>query len=182
VDEPLPDALAALVAQLQRAGFSAADDASRGWAFRQVVLINPDRSFGGVVKLTKVRGLWGVEIAIKGDELHGPYEVLLALDGSKYMTRAMSHEEERVATLEALDRMPESVTGIEVLRARLREYREEYTGQMSGRRAVLTEARRSFDAGNYRSAVEAYERLRDDELSRADQARLEIARRRIQAS
>jgi hypothetical protein len=39
---------------------------------------------------------------------------------------------------------------------------------MSGRDTLLAEARGHFDAGDYESAVEAYERFHDESLSRAD--------------
>jgi hypothetical protein len=180
--ESLPDALAALVAELRRAGFGVSDDESCGWAFRQVTLLNPERSYGNVVRLIQDRGLWGVEVAVEGDAFHDPHEVLLALDAREFESRAMSHDERRAATLEVLDRLPHSAAEVQALRARLREYREDYRRWMSGRDHDLDEARRNFDAGDFRSAVESYERLRDGELSRADRIRLRIARERTTAS
>jgi hypothetical protein len=94
----------------------------------------------------------------------------------------MGYDEMRPATLEALARMPSSESERETVRARLRAYREDYTRRMSGRDRDLADARRCFEAGDFRSAIDAYERLDDGELSRADRMRLRIAQERTDAS
>jgi hypothetical protein len=119
---------------------------------------------------------------VEGDYFHGPNEVLCAVEGRAFESRAMGYDELRAATLDALARMPRSESEMEEVRARLRAYRENYTRRMSGRDRDLADARRFFDAGDYRFAIEAYERLDDDELSRADRMRLRIARGRTQGS
>jgi hypothetical protein len=180
--EPLPDGLAGLVTDLKRIGFRIRNDESSGAAFREVTLVHPERCFGNAVRITKERGLWGVEVSVEGDGFHAPYEVLMALDARAFESRVMSHEETRVATLEAVARMPASEAEMASVRVRLKEHCEDYTRRMSGRDRDLEEARRRFDAGDFRAALDAYERLRDDELTRADQIRVRIARSRAEQS
>jgi hypothetical protein len=180
--ETLPDGLTRLVADLRQMGFRVDNDQSSGWAFREVELLHPGRPSGKTVRITKDRGLWGVEISVEGDGFHGPHEVLLALDARPFESRAMSHEETLAATLKALARMPNSDAEMETLRGRLRKYREDYTSRMSGRDRDLEDARRHFDAGDFRAALGAYARLSDEELTRADQMRARIARDRAEAS
>ena len=163
-------------------GFSVTSDECSGWAFREVELLDPRRPSGKTVRITKDRGLWGVEVSVEGDGFHGPHEVLLALDARPFESRAMSHEETLAATLEAVARMPSSEAEMATLRARLRKYREDYTRRMSGRDRDLEDARRHFDAGDFRAAVSAYARLSDAELTRADQMRARIAQDRTEAS
>lgn len=177
--DPLPKALAGLVSELSQAGFNVTRDESSGDAFREVTLESAERSFGSVVRITKERGMWGVELSVEGDHFHGPNEVLCAVEGRALASRAMGHDEMRAATLEALARMPSSEPEKETVRARLRAYREDYTRRMSGRERDLADARKFFEAGDFRSAIDAYERLREDELSGADRVRLRIARERV---
>ena len=149
---------------------------------REVTLDSEGRSFSSVVRITKDRGVWGVELSVEGDYFHGPNEVLCAIEGRAFESRAMGYDEMRPATLEALARMPSSESERETVRARLRAYREDYTRRMSGRDRDLADARRCFEAGDFRSAIDAYERLDDGELSRADRMRLRIAQERTDAS
>jgi hypothetical protein len=179
--EPLPDGLARLVADLQRMGFAVSNDESQGWIFRKVTLLHPGRSFGNTVRITQEHGLWEVEISIEGVGFHGPYDVLRALDGRAFERRLLSHEETLAATLEALGRMPDSEAEMETLRVRLQTYREDHIRRWSGRDRHREEARRLFNAGDFRAALDVYERLCDDELTRADRMRVRIARDRSEA-
>ena len=79
----------------------------------------------------------------------------------------MSHDEMRAATSRALADAEFGV-GERDGRARLRAFREDYTRRMSGRDRELPDARSCFEAGDFRSAIDVYERVSDDELSRAD--------------
>ena len=108
--------------------------------------------------------------------------MLCAVEGRAFESRAIGYDEMRAATLEALARMPGSESEMKTVRSRLRAHHEEYTRRMSGRDRDLADARRFFDAGDFRSAIEAYQQLRDAELSRADRMRLRIARKRTDAS
>jgi len=135
-----------------------------------------------VVRITKDRGIWGVDVLVEGVHFHGPYEVLCAVEGRALASRAMSHDEIRAATWEALAGMPSSEPESETVRARLRALREDYTRRMSGRDRELADARSFFEAGDFRSVIDVYERLSDDELSRADHVRLRIARDRTDVS
>lgn len=180
--DPLPEALAALLSELSQAGFTLTGDDSAGVASRVITLHNEHRSFGRDVRISKDRGSWAVALSVEGDYFHGPNEVLCAVEGRAFESRAMGYDELRAATLDALARMPRSESEMEEVRAHLRAYRDNYTRRMSGRDHDLAEARRFFDAGDYRFAIEAYDRLDDDELSRADRIRLRIARGRTQGS
>jgi hypothetical protein len=87
----------------------------------------------------------------------------------------MGYDEMRAATLEALARMSAPEWAMEAVRTRLRAHREDYARRMSGRERDLADARGFFDEGDFRSTIDAFQRLRGDELSRADRMRLRIA-------
>jgi hypothetical protein len=180
--DSVPAALAGLASDLSQAGFSMTSDQSSGDACRAITLRSEHRSFGSSVRITQDRGLWGVELLVEGDDFRGPNEVLCAVEGRTLESRAMSYDEMRAATLEALARLPSSEPEMEAVRARLRAYREAYTRRMSGRDSDLANARRWFDAGDFGASIDVYERLGDDELSRADRMRLRIARERTDRS
>lgn len=103
----LPTALGQLVAVLEEKGFTIVAEQTDEAHFgnRLLELVNPDRETAKTVRLVRDRGLWSVEIEVAG-KWRDPFQVLLALDGSKYATRAESHEERLQFTLEALQRMP----------------------------------------------------------------------------
>jgi hypothetical protein len=71
------------------------------------------------------RGLWSIEVEI-GGKWRDPYQVLLALDGARYSTRASSHEERLQFTLAVVDRTPQDPSALQPLVARLEEFDREY--------------------------------------------------------
>lgn len=122
----LPDALQRLVAALEAMGFSViAEQYSEAHFGNQLLeLADPSRETGNAVRLVKDRGLWSVEIALAG-RWRGPYEVLLAIDGARYSSRALSHEERLRFTLKALERIPPT-DSIQPVIDRLAEFDREY--------------------------------------------------------
>jgi hypothetical protein len=124
--EPLPEALARLVATLRSMGFVLErDDDAPSLGNRIVELAAPDRPAGRGVRLIQDRGLWMAEIELAGD-WRLPYEVLRALDGGKFASRAMGHEERADTVLVALERLPTDDAGLDELRRRLQEFDAEY--------------------------------------------------------
>ena len=69
--------------------------------------------------------MWGVSVEVVAGDWQYLNDVLLALNGSKYGSRAMSHEERRLVTLKVLSRLPASGDELEEIRRRLREFREQ---------------------------------------------------------
>lgn len=124
--QDLPTPLQELVAALQGNGFMiVADQRDEGqFGNRVLELANPNRETGRAVRLVRDHGLWSVEVEVAG-KWEDPYQILRALDESKYATRASSHEERLRFTLQALARMP-SVSAIQPVVERLEEFHREY--------------------------------------------------------
>jgi hypothetical protein len=107
VVDDLPPMLRQLVADLEAGGFTIVADESDETDFRNrlVQLANPARETASAVRLVRDRGLWSAEVEVAG-RWRDPYQVLLALDGSRYATRASSNEERRRFTMDAVRRIP----------------------------------------------------------------------------
>ncbi len=178
MSDPLPKGVEAIAASIEALGYAKLSDESPSAGFRQIKFAHPQRSFGQMVELVEEHGLWGVEISVEGDFSHGPYDILLALEDREHATRQAGFEELQAITAEALRRMPQTEPGAELMQARLRQYRHDYTRWASGRDRDLTEARQLFRDGDFEQSLALFARLEDHELSRADGKRIEIARQR----
>jgi hypothetical protein len=122
----LPDELGELVAELERRGFSVVmDKGDDALGDRVLELADPARETAGAVRLDQDRGLWSAGIQI-GDKWRDPYQVLLALDGSDYATRASSHEERRRFTLGVIARLPRSSSELTPVIERLDAFDRRY--------------------------------------------------------
>jgi hypothetical protein len=126
VGEDLPTALEQLVIALLDNGFTIIADQHDEAHFgnRLLELANPNRDTARAVRLVQDRGLWSVDVEVAG-KWRDPYQVLLALDASKYATRASSHEERLRFTLHALKRLPPA-SGIQPVVERLEDFDREY--------------------------------------------------------
>jgi hypothetical protein len=123
VEYDLPPALDQLVTALRAEGFDLI--AERAYFGDQLLeLANPGRETAGPVRLAQDHGLWSVQIEV-GGKWRDPYQILLAIDGRKYATRASSHEERLRFTLEALQRMPPR-SELKPVLDRLEEFGREY--------------------------------------------------------
>jgi hypothetical protein len=125
--DALPGGLAQLVAEMTARGFFVtATDASESLGNRLIELAHDD---GPRVRLVRDRGLWSAEVEVAGD-FYNTYEVVQALDDAPYSTRALSHEERRRHTLDALSRLPHADTELAPIRQRLLAYRTEYNRRL----------------------------------------------------
>ena len=125
--EDLPAALGQLVSELEGRGFAIVselrDDANFG--NRLLELANPSREAASAIRPVRDRGLWSVEVEV-GGKWRDPYQVVLALDGAKYGTRASSHEERLQFTLAVVDRTQQDPSALQPVVARLKEFDREY--------------------------------------------------------
>jgi hypothetical protein len=79
VTEPLPDALAELLTELQAEGFRVARDeySEQYFGNRFIELADPDHPTIDGIEVVKDRGLWDVQIVLAGAK-HNSYDVAQA--------------------------------------------------------------------------------------------------------
>lgn len=87
------------------------------------------RRFPRRIQVVCDRGLWEVGVQV-GMAEHGPDQVLLALAGAPYQTRAMSHAECRVATCQVVDELTGRPFRVQRVKRELRRLTREYNEQL----------------------------------------------------
>ena len=117
----------ALVDALDELGFRIVKDEGTDNFNRLLELSHPERTAGGTVQLVNDRGIWGVDIEVDG-RLESVWLLKLALDRAPLSHRALSHEERRELTLDALARLPDD--DLPELRAELDRLRQESLAEL----------------------------------------------------
>jgi hypothetical protein len=129
----LPTGLAALVADLQRLGFSIESEEWHPWPRGGKVELARLRGTGVKrVRMTEDRGVWDVEVKI-GRRWYEPLTALRALDERPHQQRALSHDERLNATLELVNRFTGERAQVNAIKKRQKELTAAYTRWAQGK-------------------------------------------------
>ncbi len=129
----LPAGLAALVAELQRCGFSVESEEWHPWpGGGRIELASPGGAGVKRVRMTEDRGVWDIEVKIGGD-WYEPFTALCALDQRPHQQRALSHEERADATLALVTRFTGERAQVKAITKRQKELTAAYTRWAQGK-------------------------------------------------
>jgi hypothetical protein len=129
----LPSGLAALVADLERCGFSVETEEWHPWpGGGRIELTRPRGAGVKRVRMTEDRGVWDVEVKL-GRGWYEPFTALRALERRPHQQRALSHEERHNATLGLVTRFTGNRVEVKAIKKRERELTAAYTRWAQGK-------------------------------------------------